>query len=281
MSSFNELLSLTNKIYNAEYTNDDGETFTIRDFCFSNGYGYCVAAQHPLAFFETYSSSMYDLSAVTSDAQIVAKVQTGRSVKIAGGYFYFPIRISGLFGETTPSTVTQNSATDVNDITAANATRISLQVKTTSEESLRNWVGLQTQIYKAVEEFNDASTILEAGLSSGSVINHAMLQNIFRSAGAITAGLVLMGIYSFVVLAGGCGPVRCRCNVGWLAMLTLPMSLMAGCGLAITITEGVRFVSFSFLLIYVIISLGLTYMFLISKTIDSLFLEIDDVPLLM
>ena len=81
-------------------------------------------------------------------------------------------------------------------------------------------------------------------------------------------GLLLMIIYSFVVLSGGCGPVRCRCNAGWLAMLTLIMSLLAGFGLASTVADRIRFVAFSILLLYVVISLGLTYMYLISKTID-------------
>ena len=37
VSAYNELLSLTNEIYNAQYTNDDGETYTIRDFSFREG----------------------------------------------------------------------------------------------------------------------------------------------------------------------------------------------------------------------------------------------------
>ena len=80
---------------------------------------------------------MYDLSALTTDAHVLAGVQAGVARKSASGLFY-PIRISGLFGETTPSTVTQNSATSANDITAAKASRINYQVKTTSEDALRS-----------------------------------------------------------------------------------------------------------------------------------------------
>ena len=105
-------------------------------------------------------------------------------------------------------------------------------------------------------------------MTSSFAINFGVFQNVSRSMGMLIFGLLLMIIYSFVVLSGGCGPVRCRCNAGWLAMLTLIMSLLAGFGLASTVADRIRFVAFSILLLYVVISLGLTYMYLISKTID-------------
>ena len=90
LNSFNDILGLTNAIYNAEYKNDDGDSFTLRDFCLTNGYGYCIPSWHPLVFYDTYSSNMFDLTGVTSDSQIVTKVQTGQSVKNTGGTLYFP-----------------------------------------------------------------------------------------------------------------------------------------------------------------------------------------------
>ena len=177
--------------------------------------------------------------------------------------------------------MTQNSVSGANDLTAATATRINFEVKTTSEESLRNWIGVQAKIIEAVEDFNDASSFIDTGLTSSHAINYFMLRNVIRSAGFIAGGLILMIIYSFIVFSGGFGPVRCRCNLGWLAMLTLIMSMLAGFGLATVVADRIRFVAFSFLLFYVISSLGLTYMFLISKTVDQHFFYHDDVPFLM
>ena len=140
LESFNEILSLTNTIYNTEYENDDGDTFTLKDFCNKNQYGYCVPDLHPLIFFETYSSSMYDLSALTTDAQVLTAVQAGKVMRTSA--LGIPVRITSLFGETTPSTVTQDLSTGTNDLTAAVASRIMFSVRTNSDSELHNWNGV-------------------------------------------------------------------------------------------------------------------------------------------
>ena len=223
---------------------------------------------------------MYDLSALTSDAQLLAGVQAGVNRKSALGLF-FPVSISGLFAETTPSNVTQNSATNANDIKAAKATRISYEVKTKTEDDLRNWDGVQGKIYSALEDFNDASTLIEVGMTSSFTINYGVIQNVLRSMGILILSLILMILYSLFVLFGGCGPNRCGCNAGWVAMLTLIMSLLAGFGLASILADRIRFVAFSIMLFFVVISLGVTYMYLLSKVIDEHYFTTDDVALLM
>ena len=266
LDQFNEILSLTNTIYNTEYTDDDGNTYTYKDFCFKNMYGYCVPRQHPLAFFETYSSSMYDLSALTTDAQVLTAVQAGRVMRTSA--LAVPVQISPLFGETTPSTVTQDLTTGANDLTAAVATRLIFNARTTSDSELANWNRVQAEIFEAIGDFNDASTLIEVGMFSPFANTYAVRRNIIRSLPAVLVSLLLVVVYSIAVLSGGCGPVRCRCNAGWLGLLTIIVSLLAGFGLGSAVADRIQFLPFSILLLYVLIALGCTYMYLISRTID-------------
>ena len=96
----------------------------------------------------------------------------------------------------------------------------------------------------------------------------AVRQNIVKSFPALIVSFLLVIVYSITVLSGGVGPVRCRCNAGLLGLMTLLLCLFAGFGLTSAVSERVQFLPFQILLLYVLIALGCTYMYLISKTVD-------------
>ena len=73
LSSFRELKRIHDAIETAKGTYE-GTTYRLKNFCVKNSFGNCVASSSPLLPFETVSGSMFDLSGLTSDADVVKGV---------------------------------------------------------------------------------------------------------------------------------------------------------------------------------------------------------------
>ena len=70
-AAFLEIKQLHDEIAQAEAIYE-GNSYRLDSFCATNNYGNCFAIESPLLYFDTISSSMFDLTGVTSDTSVVS-----------------------------------------------------------------------------------------------------------------------------------------------------------------------------------------------------------------
>jgi hypothetical protein len=104
------------KDFNAQITSFTYKGENYGDFCYQINDA-CYTSESPLSYVYDQASNSYDLSAYTSDSELLTKIQSGRgdlSIYQGDGSY---IKVTGLFGKNTePEEVTQDEASGVSDV---------------------------------------------------------------------------------------------------------------------------------------------------------------------
>ena len=241
IAAFHEIEQLHEAIAQAQ-SSHNGNTYRLHTFCAKNSFGNCFAQSSPLLVFDTLSSSMFDLSGVSTDADVVAAVQAGKVLRSATLPINQPIQTSRIFGGTTPETL-QEVLSGGSDITAAKAAQINYRVLLRDDSAHDNWMRVQEKIYDAVKDFNGKSVLVEATMASGGSFNADLRDSMIDSAYLILIGLLICVLYSVVMLANGCAPERCRFGTSLVGGASILIGTAAGFGTASVLSDDVRFLS--------------------------------------
>ena len=112
-----EILDLHEQVTSLSMETDDGDIYSYEDLCYKISYGgqpsvriskgskfkQCLETISPLTFFYSTTTDSYDFTGYSNDADIIAKVQTGKG----DPYLYSSdgqyIAIGDIFGTIEPS----------------------------------------------------------------------------------------------------------------------------------------------------------------------------------
>ena len=170
-----KLVQLDQVIRNTQIT-EGSTTYTYSQMCDETQPGVCTVRGSPLEFWRT-TSNTYDLSGYTTDAQIVAKINTGK-----GDASLYPpasqnfISINGMFGGTTPTSVT-TTASGTNNLQQAQAIKYLYFLKNdkSAEERYKTF---EQKIEDNINSWINGQSDLNAYISTLNAINRAFSTDI-------------------------------------------------------------------------------------------------------
>jgi len=205
----------------------------------------CEPTDNPLEFVEI-SYGTYSLEGLTSDADLLARVQTGK------GPTYSPsspdyINIDSVFGGTSPSNIVQNDATGANNLTKAKAAKIRYLV--TGDPDIRDeYLEWDPDIEDYVDDFNDDASYIKIYPYTVSAIRRGLRSGLGEDITKVQIGIALIVLYSLLIF-GRSHPFRSRVALAISGIISVAFAYIEAigfgtyCGLTVSgITDVLPFV---------------------------------------
>ena len=232
----------------------------------------------PLDFVYNKEENEYDLSRYATDADLLAKVQSGKGdlAIFEGNKFLF---IEGIFAETEPEVVEQQMVLNAerpfgqNNLKKAKAAKYTyyIQQARQSEFNEEAFLGFEQKLTEAVDEWSETTKAANFILYTGYGYRESWQEDVLKDLISVVVAAGAVAIYIALFL-GSFSPMHCRCTVALVGTISVLLSFFSGFGLLYYC--GQQTSTFHLWLPFLLMCISVEHMFIICSSIDQTNLEL-------